>query len=67
MPIHGLLGYEFFNNLAVKIDFADSTISVSRPKDIRLFKKGNKIPLTIENRKPYVQAKVTFPNGTQNK
>jgi hypothetical protein len=65
MPIHGLLGYEFFNNLAVKIDFADSTISVSKPKDIRLFKKGNKIPITIENRKPYVQTKITFPNGTK--
>jgi hypothetical protein len=65
MPIHGLLGYEFFNNLAVKIDFNDSTLSVSSPKDIRLFKKGYKIPLTIENRKPYLHAKVTFPNGNK--
>ena len=65
MPIHGLLGYEFFNNLAVKIDFSDSTLSVSSPKDIRLFRKGYKIPLTIENRKPYLHAKVTFPNGTK--
>jgi len=65
MAIHGLLGYEFFNNLAVKINFSDSTISVSRPADIRLFKKGSKIPITIEDRKPYVQAKVSFPNGTK--
>ena len=63
IPISGLLGYEFFNNLAVKIDFTDSTISVSKPKDIKLFKKGNKIPLTIEDRKPFLQAKVTFANG----
>ena len=65
MPIHGLLGYEFFNNLAVKINFVDSTLSVSRPKDIRLFKKGSKIPISIEDRKPYIQAKVSFPNGTK--
>ena len=65
MPIHGLLGYEFFNNFAVKIDFGDSTITVSKAKDARLFKKGNKIPLTIENRKPYLHAKVTFPNGNK--
>lgn len=65
IPIHGLLGYEFFNNLAVKIDFADSSLTVSKPKDLRLFKKGNRIPITIENRKPYIQAKVTFPNGTK--
>jgi hypothetical protein len=65
IPIHGLLGYEFFDNLAVKIDFGDSTLTVSRPKDIRLFKKGNKVPLIIENRKPYIMAKVTFPDGAK--
>lgn len=64
-PIHGLLGYEFFSNLAVKIEFADSTIVVSRPKDIRFFKKGDKIPIKIEDRKPYIQAKVTFSNGAK--
>jgi hypothetical protein len=63
MPIHGLLGYEFFNNLAVRFNFSDSTITVSNPRDVRMFKKGNKIPLTIENRKPYLHAKVTFTNG----
>jgi len=60
-----LLGYEFFNNLAVKVDFADSIVTVSRPKNIRLFKKGNKVPLIIEDRKPYIMAKITFPNGTK--
>jgi len=63
IPIHGLLGYEFFVNLAVKIDFGDSTLTVSRPKDMRFFNKGSKIPLRIENRKPYLQAKVTSANG----
>jgi hypothetical protein len=65
MPIHGLLGYEFFNNLAVKIDLTDSTLSVSRPKDLRLFRKGDKVPISIEDRKPYVQTKITFPNGSR--
>ncbi len=65
IPIHGLLGYEFFNNLAVKINFADSSITVSRPKDLHAFKKGNKIPITIENRKPYLHAKIIFPNDTK--
>jgi hypothetical protein len=65
MPISGLLGYEFFSNLAVKIDFSDSTLTVSKPKDVRFFKQGSKIPLHIENRKAYVHAKVTFPNGVK--
>jgi len=65
IPIHGLLGYEFFNNLAVKVDFSDSTLTVSKPKDVRFFKRGNKVPLVIENRKPYIYSKVTFPNGVK--
>lgn len=65
MPIHGLLGYEFFNNLAVKIDFADSTITVWRPKDIRLFKRGSKVPISIENRKPFIHANIMFTNGSK--
>jgi hypothetical protein len=65
IPIHGLLGYEFFNNLAVKLNFMDSTITVYRPQNVRLFRKGTKIPLTIEGRKPYIEALVKLPNGTQ--
>jgi hypothetical protein len=65
MPIDGLLGYEFFANLAVKINFTDSTLSVCRPQDLRPFRKSNRIPITIEQRKPYMQTKVIFPNGTK--
>jgi hypothetical protein len=63
IPIHGLLGYEFFANLAVRINFKDSVLTVSRPKNTSFFGKGNKIPLTIENRKAYLQAKVTLASG----
>jgi hypothetical protein len=65
IPIHGLIGYEFFNNLTVKIDFSDSTLTVSKPKYTKFFGKSNKIPLIIENRKPYLYSKVTFANGTK--
>ncbi len=65
MPIHGLLGYEFFSNLAVKVNFGDSTLTVYRPKDVRLFGKGERIPLSIEDRKPYVEANVYLPNGSE--
>jgi len=63
MPIHGLLGYEFFSNLAVKVNFGDSTLTVYRPKDEKLFNKGEKIPLTVENHKPYLLANVYMPDG----
>ncbi len=64
IPIQGLLGYEFFNNLAVKLNFTDSTLTVYRPKDVRKFRKGTKLPISIEGHKPYVEAVVKLPNGT---
>jgi len=63
MAIHGLLGYEFFSSLAVKINFSDSTLSICRPKDLHRFGNANKIPISIEDRKPYLHAKVTYPNN----
>lgn len=63
IPIHGLLGYEFFNNLAVKINFADSIITVTRPRDVKALRKGSKIPMTIEDRKPYIKTKITYTDG----
>jgi hypothetical protein len=65
MPIHGLLGYEFFSSLAVKINFSDTTMSVCQPKYLKPFKNSQKIPITIEDRKPYMQAAITFPDGTK--
>ena len=65
IPVDGLLGYEFFNNLAVKLNFIDSTLTVYRPQNARLFKKGTKIPMTIESRKPYMRTRVKLQNGTE--
>lgn len=65
IPIHGLLGYEFFNHLAVKINFADTTLTVAQPRNMRIYRKANKIPITIEEHKPYMQAKVIFADGTE--
>lgn len=63
MPIHGLVGWDFFNNLAVKINFSDSTLTVCRPKDLKAFRKSQAIPITIEDKKPYLETMVTFPDG----
>lgn len=62
-PIQGLIGYEFFNSLDVKFNFLDSTLTVARPGVFKAFKKGYRIPITIEQNKPYLQAKVKLDNG----
>jgi hypothetical protein len=63
VPVDGLLGYEFFSNLAVKINFRDSTVTVCKPKDLRHLGKMTRIPISIEQRKPYLQAGIIFSNG----
>ena len=65
IPIHGLLGYEFFNSFSVKINFTDSTLTVGNAKDIRVERKSTKIPLSIENHEPYLYAKVKLTDGAQ--
>lgn len=65
MPIHGLIGYEFFNGLGVNINFNDTLITAYRPKDFKPFKKSQKIPITIEDHKPYLQTYITLPDGTR--
>ena len=65
MRIHGLLGFEFFNKLAVKIDFADSTIVVGRPGKFKGFKNGAVIPLSIENNRPYIETNIACNDGTE--
>jgi hypothetical protein len=65
LPIHGLLGYEFFSALGVKINFSDTTMTVCRPKDIKPFRKSQKVPITIEDKKPYLTTTITFPDGSK--
>jgi hypothetical protein len=65
IPIHGLIGYEFFSRLAVKISFTDSTLRVALPKNMRFYKKADKVPLSIEEGKPYLSGKVIFADGSE--
>lgn len=69
MPIHGILGYDFFSQLAVKLDFTDSTLTVGRPGRFKPFRKGTTVPISIEERKPYIKTNLILPDGcpAQNK
>jgi len=62
--IHGLLGYEFFSQLAVKIDFDRNYLMVASPERMRYYKHAAEITLSIEDRKPYISTNVTLTDGT---
>ena len=67
LPIHGLLGYEFFKELTVRFNFLDSTIKAYSPKINRKFSSYNHIPITIEHNKPFVQTKIRFCDSSVRK
>ena len=60
IPIHGLLGYEFFNKLVVKIDFNDSTITAYKQGVFKANKKYSKLPISIVDNKPYLNSAIKF-------
>jgi len=63
--IYGLLGYEFFSNLAVKVDFGDTTVVVFKSGAFKGFSKGATLPITIEANRPYVRTTITRDDGSQ--
>lgn len=63
MRIHGLIGYDFFNSFPVKVNFADSSLTVFSPKKLPSLRKATRIPLQIEDKKPYLRANVDFMAG----
>jgi hypothetical protein len=67
IPIHGLLGHELFSRFAVKVSFSDSTLQVSYPYYTRYFNKTSRIPISIEDGKPYVTTDIIYNNGTKKK
>lgn len=57
VPIHGIFGYEVFNNFVVDIDFQRKEIILTHPKFYRYRRaQGMRWPITIHNSKPYTDA-----------
>jgi predicted aspartyl protease len=55
IPIHGIFGYDVFNNFVVTIDFALREITLELPTKYKYRKNaGEKYPIVIEHAKPYL-------------
>jgi len=63
MPIYGLIGYEFFNSFIVRVNFAVNTLTIYRPGTAYVLRKGYRIPLIIEDRKPYLISDIELASG----
>ena len=63
IPVNGIIGYSFFKNNLVEINYDSKKMTVwNEDKKIRkrIHKKYVTVPISIENSKPYAQALVTM-------
>lgn len=60
IPIHGILGNEFFQNFIVKINYSSQVITIYDPKkySLKSCKKCEDLPLNFVGNKPYISLKV---------
>lgn len=60
IPVNGIIGYHFFKNHPISIDYISKKVTVYN--DENLFKKKTRkfevFPISIENNKPYIEADV---------
>lgn len=52
--IHGIIGYDFFKNFPVMVNYRRSFVRVFRNPSYRVGRRSRVIPLEIENNKPYI-------------
>lgn len=55
IPIHGLIGYEFFRSFITKINYQDGNIVVYKNEKINISKRFQELPILIENNKPFCE------------
>ena len=65
IPVNGIIGYQFFKNNLVEINYRKKVIVVYKdsPRNkSRIEKKFKAIPITVEKSKPYLKTTVTLEN-----
>jgi hypothetical protein len=63
VPVHGIIGYELFARFVVKIDYDSNLITLYEPKSFRAPRAFEKLPLHLEEAKPFIEAEVVDEKG----
>jgi predicted aspartyl protease len=61
--VDGVLGYDFFRNFVVEIDYTAQLIHLYEPAAYTHRDLGQGLPITIEDRTPFVRLQVIQPEG----
>lgn len=64
IPVNGILGYHFFKDYPVIIDYSSKKITVFKDQQLFLKKvqKFDELPISIEKSKPYIDTEVEMTN-----
>jgi len=64
IPVNGIIGYHFFKNHTVIIDYASKKITIYEDKELfkKKIKKFDELPISLERNKPYIFADVEMTN-----
>lgn len=65
IPVNGIIGYQFFRNNLVEIDYRKKRVTVYKDtakNRTKISKKFSAIPISIENAKPYLKSSVYQDN-----
>lgn len=69
IPVNGIIGYHFFRNAVVDVDYRRARLTVYNdlsPLAKKLNKRYQKVPISIEEMKPYVNASIQTENNPAN-
>ncbi len=64
IPVHGILGYEFFKDFPVEINYDKEIIYVyqKRKEFEKRHKRAKEIPIILEKNKPYINTEISLDN-----
>lgn len=64
IPVNGVIGYHFFKDHPITIDYISKKITVYNDKDLfkKKVRKFEELPISIEKSKPYIYADVEMTN-----
>jgi len=56
MPVHGLIGYDFFDSFIVEIRYSAQRITLHRFSSGYIPERSTAVPISIEDKKPYIES-----------
>jgi hypothetical protein len=63
IPVNGIIGYQFFKDNLIRIDYASKRVIIYKNDDVnrkKIEKRYNKTPITVEKFKPYLMGNIAM-------